>query len=107
MQVSLYEVEQCVEALRVSENRIEAVLRNILGGKYFRKSFVWSILSPNALWVWWKCHCRKKYEGIEYNVVHMIKILWDNLVHIVKREYYSIKGKVQNMRKKRRKIRKI
>ena len=28
---------------------------NIVGGKYFRNSFVWNIVSINALWVWWKC----------------------------------------------------
>ena len=92
MQVSIYEGEQCVEALRVSENRIEAVFPNIPGGKYFKNSFVWNIVSINALWVWWKCRCNKKYEGIDYNVVDMIKMFWDNLIHTVKGEYDNIKG---------------
>ena len=39
VQVSMYEGEQCVEALRVLENRIEVVLPNSPGGKYFKKSF--------------------------------------------------------------------
>ena len=104
-QVSMYEGEQCVEALRVLENRIEAVLPNSPGGKYFKKSFVWNIVSINALWVWWKCRCSKKYEGIEYNVVDMIKMFWDNLVHTVKGEYDNIKGPAERVHKKRRKIR--
>ena len=61
------------EALRVLENTTELVLPNILGGKFLRNSFVWNIVSVNALWVWWKCHCNKKLEGIKYNVVDMIK----------------------------------
>ena len=84
MQVSIYEGDQCAEALWVSENRIEMVFPNIPGGKYFKNSFVWNIVSINALWVWWKCQCSKKYEGIDYNVVDMIKMFWDNLVHTVK-----------------------
>ena len=51
MQVSLYEAEQCAEALRESKNTIEAVLPNILDSKLFNNSFVWNIVSINALWV--------------------------------------------------------
>ena len=32
----------------------------------------------------------KKYEGIKYNVVYMIKMFWDNLVHTVKGEYMIV-----------------
>ena len=74
MRVSLYEAEQCAETLRMSKSTIEAIRPNIVGGKYFKNSFVWNIVSINALWVWWKCRCSKKYEGIEYNVVDMIKM---------------------------------
>ena len=74
MRVSLYEAEQCAETLRMSKSTIEVVRPNIVGGKYFKNSFVWNIVSINALWVWWKCCCSKKYEGIEYNVVDMIKM---------------------------------
>ena len=105
--VSLYEAEQCAEALCVSENRIETTLPNIIGGKYFRNSFVWNIVSINALWVWWKCRCNKKYEGIDYNVVDMIKMFWDNLIHTVKGEYDNIKGTTEMVHKKRRRIRQI
>ena len=52
VQVSLYEAEQRAEALRMSESTIEAVHPNIVGGKYFKNSFVWNIVSINALWVW-------------------------------------------------------
>ena len=107
VQVSLYEAKQHAEALRMSESTIEAVRPNIVGGKYFKNSFVWNIVSINALWVWWKCRCSKKYEGIEYNVVDMIKMFWDNLVHTVKGEYDSIKGTPEKVHKKRRKLRKI
>ena len=91
------------EALRVLENTTEPVLPNILGGKFLRNSFVWNIVSVNALWVWWKCHCNKKLEGIKYNVVDMTKMLWDNLVHTIKGEYDSIKGTPEKVHKKRRK----
>ena len=74
VKVSLYEAEQCTEELHMSESTIEAVCPKIVGGKYFRNSFVCSIVSVNALWVWWKCRSNKKYEGIEYNVVDMIKM---------------------------------
>ena len=107
MQASLYEAEQCAEALRVSENRIKTNLPNILGGKYFKNSFVWNVVSVNALWVWWKCSCNKKYKGIEYNVVDIIKMFLDNLVHTIKGEYNSIKGTTEKVHKKRMKIRKI
>ena len=95
------------EALRVSVNRIEAVFPNIPGGKYLKNSFVWNIVSINALWVWWKCRCNKKYEGIDYNVVDMIKMFWDNLIHTVKGEYDNIKGTTEMVHKKRRRIRQI
>ena len=75
--------------------------------KYFKKSLVWNIVSINALWVWWKCRCSKKYEGIEYTVVDIIKMFWDNLVHTVKGEYDNIKGTAEKVCKKRRKIRQI
>ena len=52
VQVSLYETKQCAEALRMFENRIEVVLPNIHGVKYFKNSFVWNIVMINALWVW-------------------------------------------------------
>ena len=53
-------------------------------------------------------HCNKKYEGIKYNVVDMMKIFCDNLVHhTIKGEYDSIKGTEEKMHKKRQKIRKI
>ena len=107
VQVAMYEGERYAEALRVSENRIEAVVPNFAGAKYFKKSLVWNIVSINALWVWWKCRCSKKYEGIEYTVVDMIKMFWDNLVHTVKGEYDNIKGTAEKVCKKRRKIRQI
>ena len=95
VQVSIYEGDQCAEALWVSENRIEMVFPNIPGGKYFKNSFVWNIVSINALWVWWKCRCSKKYEGIEYNVVDMIKMFWDNLVYCNRYDpFYTTNGRI-------------
>ena len=82
-------------------------IQHIPGGKYFKNSFVWNIVSINALWVWWKCRCNKKYEGIDYNVVDMIKMFWDNLIHTVKGEYDNIKGTTEMVHKKRRRIRQI
>ena len=37
----------------------------------------------------------------------MIKMFWDNLVHIVKGEYDNIKGTTEKVYKKRRKFHKI
>ena len=92
----------CIRYFSRQVQQWTTVLPNSLGGKNFKKSF---IVSTNALWVWWKCRCSKKYEGIEYNVVDMIKMFWDNLVHTVKGEYDNIKGPVEKVHKKRRKIR--
>ena len=86
-------------------NTIEEILLNIPGANYFKKFFVWNIVSKNALWVWCKCQCSKKYEGIEYNLVDMINMFWDNLVHPVKGEYDNIKCTTGKVHEKRRKIR--
>ena len=48
-----------------------------------------------------------EYEGIEYNVVYMIKMFWDNLLHTVKGKHDSIEGTPKKVHKKRRKRHKL